>query len=117
MVMSVEPRPRLRVERSLTAPMMPGRDGVAEGVDDEELAGHGGGADLGTDGVEGGGVDWSGAQEDEEDGCAEAVEGEGVRAEETEQRRWNGERGADGGNEVEGFRVGVGPASARWCRR
>ncbi len=47
-----------------------GGDGVAQGVDDEELAGHGGGADLGADGVEGGGVDGTSAEEDEEDGCA-----------------------------------------------
>ena len=70
MVTRVEPRPRLRVERSLTAPMMRWGDGVAEGVDDEELAGHGGGADLGTDGVERGGVDGAGAEGDEEDGGA-----------------------------------------------
>ena len=49
-----------------------GGDGVAEGVDDEELTGHGGGADLGADGVEGGRVDRASAEEDEEDRQAEA---------------------------------------------
>ncbi len=37
----------------------------------------------------------------------EAVEGERVRAEEAEERRRDGERGADGGDEVEGLRC--------WC--
>src|SRR5271155_613862 len=52
-------------------------DGVAEGVDDEELAGERGGADLGTNGVDGGGVDGASSEEDQEDGGGEAIQGEG----------------------------------------
>ena len=111
--MRVEPRPRLRLERSLTAADDGWGDGVAEGVDDEELAGHGGGADLGADGVEGGGVDGAGAEGDEEDGSAEAVEGEGVGAEEAEERGRDGEGGADGGDEVEGLRGCCGTSVGR----
>ncbi len=84
-------------------------DGVSEGVDEEELAGEGGGADLGADGVDGCGVDGAGAEEDEEDGEAERGEGEGsgaeeLGAEEADDRGWDGEEGSDGGDEVERFR-------------
>src|ERR1700733_2242453 len=84
-------------------------DGVAEGVDDEELAGERGGADLGTNGVDGGGVDGASHEEDQEDGGGEAIQGEGVGAEEAEQRGRNRDGCADGGDEVESFGVGAGP--------
>src|SRR5258708_13721430 len=43
-------------------------DHVAECVNDEELAGHGGGADLGGDGVEGGRIHWAPPERGDEDG-------------------------------------------------
>src|SRR5580698_3468390 len=79
-------------------------------MDDEELPGESGGADLGANGVYGGCVDRAGAEEDEEDGDGEAGDGEGFGAEEADECGWNGEGGADGGNEVEGLRGLARPA-------
>jgi hypothetical protein len=91
-----------------------GTDGVTESVDDEELTGHGGGADLWTDGVERGRVDWAGAKEDEEDGNGEAGQSVGfgaeeVLAEEADERGRDGDGCADGGNEIEGFGIRARP--------
>src|ERR1700722_16196211 len=110
MVMRVEPRPRLRVEWSLTAPMMRGemaspRAWMMKSWPAMAVARISGRTALRVAALTGpvprkmrkmaAPRPWGG--------------GEGVRAEETEESGWNCDGGTDGGDEVEGFGVGAGP--------
>ena len=85
--MRVTPRPLERVERSLTAPMTRG-ESVSPRAWMKKSWPAMAVARTGGDGVEGGGVDGTGAEEDEEDGRGEGRQGELVRAEEADDAAW-----------------------------
>ena len=78
-------------------------------MDDEEVDGDGGGADGRGDGVDDGGVEGAGTEEEEELGGEGAGKQESRGSEEDGEAKGNGEESAPRGDEIEGAVVAAEP--------